>query len=87
MEDEPILQISPLSQMISSGGKTVRVEIFKLDDEDEWSLEIEDEFGYSSAWDETFKTETAALTEAKKAILAEGISSFVEPEDARSPED
>jgi hypothetical protein len=87
MEVEPVLQISPLSQMISSGAKTVKVDIFKLDDEDEWSLEIEDEFGYSIAWDETFKTETAALTEAKRAILAEGISSFVEPEEARLPED
>jgi len=87
MKDEPLLEISPLSQMISSGGKTVKVDIFKLDDEDEWSLEIEDAFGYSSSWGETFKTESAALTEAKRAILAEGISSFVEPRDSRLPED
>lgn len=83
MSKEPELEISPLSQLISSGGRTVDVQIYKLQGEAEWVLEIEDEFGNSTVWGETFPTESAALVEAKKTILAEGVSTLVGPEDGK----
>lgn len=83
MENEPELEVSPLSQEISSGGQTVSVEIYRLEGEKNWALEVVDESNNSTCWDDTFETEVAALTEAKKTILSEGISSLIGPEDGK----
>jgi 16S rRNA U1498 N3-methylase RsmE len=84
MTEEPILVNSSLSQKISSGGRTVTVEIYKLEHEKSWMLEIVDQFNNSTVWDDTFSTESAALTEAKKAILENKVSNFIGPEDGKS---
>jgi hypothetical protein len=65
MKEEPIIERSPLSQSISSGGRTVTVEIYRLEGDPAWVLEIEDEFNNSTVWDEQFETDSAALIEAK----------------------
>lgn len=87
MNEDPILEISALSQPISSGGRTVQVEIYRLEGENSWTLEIEDEHGNSTVWDDTFDTDRDALTEAKKAILEERASSFIGPEDGKANND
>lgn len=84
MSDEPKLELSPLSQEISSGGRTVSVEIYRLEGDASWTLEVVDEFNNSTVWDDTFVTESAALTEAKKTILADRINSLIGPEDGKS---
>ncbi len=84
MNEDPKLEVSPLSQDISSGGKTITVDIYRLEGEEEWALEVVDEFNNSTVWDEFFVTEASALTEAKKAILEERISTFIGPEDGKS---
>jgi len=84
MNDEPKLVESPLSQTISSGGRTVSVEIYRLEDEPSWTLEVVDEYNNSTIWDETFQTDSEALIEAKKTILAEGVNSLIGPEDGKS---
>jgi len=84
MNEDPKLEVSPLSQDISSGGKTITVDIYRLEGEEGWALEVVDEFNNSTVWDEFFVTEASALTEAKKAILEERISTFIGPEDGKS---
>jgi hypothetical protein len=84
MSEEPELQESSLSGPVTSGSRTVEVQIYRLSGEPEWTLEIVDEYNNSTVWDATFPTEAAALTEAKAAILQETISSFVGPEDGKS---
>ena len=84
MTNEPELLISELSQPISSGGKTVNVEIYRQENEEHWTLELEDEHGNSTVWDETFESERLALTEAKKAILEEKVTNFIGPADGKS---
>ena len=83
MNEEPKLEISPLSQQVSSGDRTVSVEIFRLEGESSWTLEVVDEYNNSSVWEDTFETDSAALTEAKKTILSEGVSSLIGPEDGK----
>lgn len=83
MSEEPKLEISPLSQEVSSANRTVSVEIYRLEGELEWALEVVDEFNNSTVWDNTFATESAALTEAKKTILAEGVGTLIGPEDGK----
>jgi len=84
MNEEPKLEVSPLSQEILSGGKKVRVEIYRIEGESSWALEVVDEYNNSTVWDDAFVTESAALTEAKKTILSEGVSSLIGPEDGKS---
>ena len=76
MNDDPEIKMSPLCQEISSGGATVKVEIYD-DGQEGWILEVIDEYGNSRVWDESFPTDTAALTEVKKTILEEGIQSLI----------
>jgi len=83
-ESEPELELSSLSQDVSSGGRTVSVEIYRLEGDLTWCLEIVDEFNNSTVWDDKFDSESSALTEAKKAILEDQVSSFIGPEDGKS---
>ncbi|CAA6805204.1 MAG: Unknown protein [uncultured Thiotrichaceae bacterium] len=83
MDQEPKLIVSNKSQPLSSGGKTVYIEIFRLENEKKWALAIDDEIGNTSVWDKTFKSEKAALLDAKKSILEEGINKFIGPEDGK----
>ncbi len=80
MSDQSKLIVSKKSQPISSGGRTVYVEIYRMEDEKRWALAIDDEFKNTSIWDKTFKSEKAALLEAKKSILEEGVNNFIGPE-------
>jgi uncharacterized protein len=83
MTEEPKLETSPLTQKLSSGGRTVSVEIYRLEGETSWTLEVVDEFNNSTVWDDTFETDSAALTEAKKTVLSEGVRSLIGPEDGK----
>lgn len=83
MNDKFELEVSPLSQSISSGGRTVQIDIYK-DGEGKWILEIQDEYGNSTVWDDRFESDSLALTEAKKAILDERITTFIGPADGKS---
>jgi hypothetical protein len=76
MNDEYEIKMSPLCQEISSGGNTVKVEIYD-DGEDGWILEVVDEHGNSTVWDDPFPTDAAALTEVKKTMMKEGIQVLI----------
>lgn len=84
MNEEPELEVSSLSQKISSGRRTVDIQIYRLVGDEQWALEVVDEYNNSTVWDDTFTTDSAALTEAKKTILAEGVSSLIGPSDGKS---
>jgi len=84
MEEEPEIELSDLSQVIISGGKNLSVEIYRIKGTEEWSLEIVDETGNSTVWDDTFSSDSAAITEAKKAILEETAEAFIGPADGKS---
>lgn len=83
MSEDPMLELSPLSQEISSDGYIVNIQIYRLVGEENWTLEVVDESGNSTVWDDAFQTELAALTEAKKSILEDKITSFIGPKDGK----
>ena len=76
MDSYPVPESSPLSQKISSNGKTVDVEIYE-GDPGKWILEVEDKFGNSTVWNEQFVSDQAALDEVKKTISEDGIESLI----------
>ena len=76
MEDEFDLEMSALCQELSADGQTVQVDIYRGNGSD-WHLEVVDEFGNSTVWDDQFPTDQEALDEAKATIKDEGISSLI----------
>jgi hypothetical protein len=76
MTEEFVLKMSPLCQSLTRDGKTVRVEIHG-DGVDKWLLEVVDEYGNSTVWDDPFDSEQAALDELLKTIDEEGMGSLI----------
>jgi hypothetical protein len=74
MSDPKLIQ-SALSRTIRDDGTEVRIDIYRLETTD-WSLEVVDETGTSTVWDDRFSTDKAALDEALKTIREEGIKHF-----------
>lgn len=75
-KEEYIPLESPLSQLVTRDGKTVRIDIYE-DGEGGWLLEVVDEYWNSSVWEEAFATDQAALDEALKTLDEEGIESLI----------
>jgi uncharacterized protein len=74
--DEIKLIHSPLTRTHSADGHTLHIQIYRSPDSP-WILEIVDEQGTSTVWDDPFDTDTAALEAAFVAIETEGVRSFV----------
>ena len=84
MTDEFEVKKSPLGQAITRDHRTVQVEIYE-DGAGGWLLEVVDEYGNSTVWDEAFKTDRAALEEEVVAtIKKEGIACLVGAEPGAS---
>ncbi len=75
---EPNIVYSGLSRKIVVGGLDFRVEIYRLEHEPHWALEVIDKDGTSTVWDEQFKSDQEALDEVLKAIRDEGAAAFVD---------
>lgn len=73
---EPNLVYSGLSQWTTIEGHKFKIEIYRLENEPQWSLEVVDEDGTSTIWDDLFDADQAALDEVLKAIEEEGLSAF-----------
>ncbi len=76
MSNDPVPKESPLSQAVERDGRSVQVDIY-ADGKGGWLLEVIDEFGNSSVWDQSFATEQDALDEALRTIREEGIESLI----------
>ncbi len=76
MNDDPKLELSTLCQTIKQDGVEIDVQIYRLEGEDLWQLEVVDEEAASTVWEETFKDDQAALDEVLNVIKEEGIRTF-----------
>jgi hypothetical protein len=73
---DPNIIHSGLSQHTTIEGVIFKVEIYRLEHESKWSLEVVDEDGTSTVWDDLFDTDQAAFDEVMSAIKEEGLSAF-----------
>jgi C4-type Zn-finger protein len=80
-DEEPKLVFSPLCRRIKRKRSSVRVHIYRLERDNDWTLEVEDQAGGSTVWDEKFLTDEAALEEVMKVIETEGIDTFLVDQD------
>ncbi len=84
--DENDLIDSPLSQILQEDNEQIEVLIYRLPDSD-WTLEVVNQNGTSTVWDETFPSDQEALSVALDGIKAAGgIQAFSELSDPRSKE-
>lgn len=84
MSQDPEIEFSEYCEKVSSGGITLSVDIYRIKDTHGWSLEIVDEYGNSTVWDDLFDSDMDAITEAKRCILEETAAAFVGPSDGKS---
>ncbi len=77
MQPEPNLIISSASQQVVVEGVPFKVDIYKLEGGDGWSLEAVTEDGTSIVWDDLFDDDKAAFEEALATINKEGPVAFV----------
>lgn len=76
--DDPNLIKSGLSRSVTLDGSPVRIEIVRIEGNPDWTLEVVDVEGTSIVWQEPFETDTAALSEAIRAIEEEGAKLFLD---------
>jgi hypothetical protein len=75
--DDPKIITSPLSGPFSEGDATVDVQVYRLEDDSKWVLEVIDSEGTSIVWDEQFDTAEAAHAEFRRCVLEEGLTGIV----------
>jgi len=76
-EEEPNLVTSGKSTTIVVDGYPFSIEIFRLETEQTWSLEVIDHEGASHVWEDQFESDKDAREAAKTAIETEGAIAFM----------
>lgn len=71
---------SPLSQSYCDGDITVQVEIYKIYGSEGWTLELVEDGGKTTTWDDTFATEHDALAEFMDGVEFLGLATLIDPE-------
>lgn len=72
----PNIITSGLSKRIDFDGLQLSVEIYRLEHDPMWVLEVIDQNGTSTVWDEHFDSDQSALNEFMRTINKEGAAAF-----------
>lgn len=78
MKGDSELIYSKLSRRIVDGDVSVDVMIYRPENSPEWVLEVIDQEGGSTVWEDSFQSDEAALVEALAAIDEDGLASFMQ---------
>ena len=78
MKLDPKLVSSSYAGPVTRQGITVRLEIYRLEDDLQWVLEVVNENGTSTVWDELFDTDGAAYAAFQSTVEEEGMSAFLD---------
>lgn len=76
-DDEPNLVASGKSQSVVIDGFRFDIEIYHLEGDNFWTLEVVDCEGTSHVWDDQFKSDKDARNAAFEAIQSEGAIAFM----------
>ena len=78
MENFPNIVTSGLSRTFLQGHDSVKIEIYRLENDDGWTLAVVARDGTPTIWDEAFASDREALSAAINAVKKDGITSFLE---------
>jgi hypothetical protein len=81
MEEVPNIVTSGRSKAVMVDGVRFQIEIYRLEQEHEWVLEVVDPDGTSVVWDDRFGTDLDAFNTALSTIRREGAEAFMRGED------
>lgn len=76
-EDEPNLVISSKSQDNVVDGYRFSIEIYRLERDKTWTLEVVDQEGTSHVWEDQFTSDKDARNAAIEAVGSEGSVAFM----------
>lgn len=76
-DDEPNMVNSGKSQRVIVDGLPFSIEIYRLETDKTWTLEVVDHEGTSHVWDDLFESDKDARNTALEAIKAEGALAFM----------
>lgn len=76
-EEEPNLVTSSKSQSVAVDGYPFSINIFRLERDKFWTLEVVDCDGTSHVWDDEFSSDKDARDEALRVLEAEGAVAFM----------
>ena len=77
-DDDPEIESSPWSGIVTRDGITVRVKIYRFTGRSEgWSLEVVDRGGASTVWEDLFATDQEAHAEFHQTLETAGIRTFL----------
>jgi hypothetical protein len=75
---EPNIVTSSHSRHVTEDGVTVELCIYRLEDEQGWTLEVVNAAGTSTVWDDAFGSEDAAYAEFRRTVADEGMTAFLD---------
>jgi hypothetical protein len=78
MDRDPNIVSSSLSDVVREDGVTVRLEIYRLEHESQWSLEVINDAGTSIVWDVPFDTDEEAHAAFRLTVEEEGMEAFLD---------
>lgn len=82
MDRDPELVKSSYSGPVTRQGVTLRLEIYRLEDDPKWVLEVVNENGTSTVWDELFDTDGSAYEAFQSTVEQESMSAFLDETNA-----
>ena len=75
---DPNLVTSGLSRTVEIDGVTVHVNIYRLEDDPQWALEVVNAEGTSTVWDAVFDTDEEAFVAFQLTVEEEGMEAFLD---------
>ena len=78
-DQEPKLIESERSGPFEKDGHVVHVHIIQLEGDKDWTLEVVDENGTSTVWDDKFRTDRIAWKEFLRTVDNEGMAAVIGP--------
>jgi hypothetical protein len=76
-DDEPNMITSSKSQRVAVDGYVFSIEIYRLETDSTWILEVVDHEGTSHVWEDQFSSDKDARTAAVEALESEGALAFM----------
>jgi hypothetical protein len=73
---EPNIVISGLSRTVTIDHVTVEVQIYRLEHDPQWALEVINDEGTSTVWDVLFDTDEEAFAAFELTVEEEGMEAF-----------
>ena len=77
IDEEPNLVQSSKSQRVVIDGYPFSIEIYRLETDKTWTLEVVDHEGSSHVWDDQFRSDKDARDAAVQALESEGAIAFM----------